>query len=204
MKYLYFLALAAVIPSAAPAQTLTDPSGLSVVKKQWRMTRVTPPNSVLLEDPFDAIDETNRANRDLRTTLRENKLRALKGLPPDLPAMSTDPPPKTERSLKATAAYIYQLRLRNDGAKTIKNVVWEYVFLDPATKAEVGRHRFVSSIHLEPRETEGIAMRLVSPPTGAIDAKTAGKRSSEIYIEQIIIRSVKFDDGTIWQPELRE
>ena len=204
MKYLYFLALAAVIPGTAPAQTLPDPSGLSVVKKQWRMTRVIPSNSVLLEDPFDAIDESNRVNRDPGAVRRENKLRALKGLPPESPTMSTDPPRKTERSLKDSAAYLYQLRLRNDGAKTIKNVVWDYVFLDPATRKEVGRHRFVSRLDLRPRETEGVEMKLVSPPTGAVDAKTVGKKADEIYIEQIIIRSVRFADGTVWQPEQRK
>jgi hypothetical protein len=204
VKYLYFLALATVIPSAAPAQILPDPSGLSVIKKQWSMTRITPHNSVLLEDPFDAIDESNRANREQKTILRENKVRALKGLPTDPSSMTTEPPPRTERSLKASAAYIYQLRLRNDGAKTIRNVVWEYVFLDPASGEEVGRHRFVSRLDLRPRETGGVKMRLISPPTGAVDARTMGKKPGDIYVEQIIIRSVMFADGTVWQPELRK
>ena len=198
MKYLYFVALAAVFPTALAAQGMPDRSGLAIVKKQWKVTRVTPPNSVLLEDPFDAIEESKRSiNRSPSTPTKNNKERL--GQISAAPE-TTEPPARSDKTLKTTMLYSYDLRVRNDNDKTIRYVLWDYVFFDPETKREVGRHRFSSKVNIKPGQAESMTSKLVSPPTGAIDARTAGKKPAELYIEQIVIRSVEFADGSMWKP----
>lgn len=200
MKYLYFLALAAAIPTAAPAQAPPEPSGLSVITKRWRVVSNAPPNSVLLEDPFDAIDRTDLATRDQRTVVRQNKQRAQKGLAPQTTPDSIEPHQTPDRSLKTTSAFTYSIRVRNDGAKTVKLVAWDYVFLDPATNLEVGRHSFVSSIDLKPNKTESVSEKRVAPPTRTVNAAAPGRLLKGSYIEKIVIRSVRFADGSMWYP----
>ncbi len=198
MKYLYFFAFAAAFSTATLSQSLPDPSGLSIVKKQWRITPVVPANSVLLEDPFEAIEVSNRGMRTPVTTSKGNK----EGVPRVASSSpeTTEPPARSEKSLKITMTYSYEMRVRNNNDKTIRRVFWDYVFLDPDTKQEVGRHRINSKVNIRPGKAETMNSKLVSPPTGAVDARTAGKKTSELYIEQIIIRSVEFDDGSIWRP----
>ncbi len=164
MKYLYFLVLAAVFPTALLGQTSPDPSGLGIVKKAWKATRVVPPNSVLLEDPFEAIEESNRTfNRP--AAVPGSKEKADRSVP-HLPE-TTESPKRAERTLKTTMSYSYELRVRNHNDKTIRRVMWDYVFLDPETKGEVGRHRINSKVNIQPGGVQTMTSKLISPPTGA-------------------------------------
>ena len=196
MKYLYFVALAAVFPPAVIAQA-PEPSGLAIVKKEWKATRVFPPNSVLLEDPFAAIDESNRVFKQPSAVPR-SKEKADRSVP--ISPETTEPPKRAEKTLKTTLSYSYELRVRNHNDKTIRHVSWDYVFLDPETNQEVGRHRINSKVNIQPGGVQTMTSKLISPPTGAVDARTAAKKASDLYIEKIVIRSVEFVDGTLWRP----
>lgn len=198
MKCFYFVALAAVFSTALHGQEVPDPPGVAIVKKEWKITRVVPPNSVLLEDPFDAIEESNRTTyRPSGTSTKDNKER-LRQISAALE--TTEPPARPEKTLKTTTSYSYHLRIRNDNDKTIRYVLWDYVFLDPETKQEVGRHRFNSRVNIRPGQAETMTSKLVSPPTGAVDALSAGKKASDLYTEKIVIRRVEFADGSMWRP----
>lgn len=197
MKYFYFVAFAAVFPTALLGQTPPDPSGLAIVNKTWKAIRVVPPNSVLLEDPFAAIEESDRTFKQ-PSAIPRSKEKADIGLP--LSPETTEPPKRAEKTLKTSMSYSYELRVRNENDKTIRHVFWDYVFFDPETKQEIGRHRINSKVNIKPGKTETMNSRLVAPPTGAVDVRSSGKKSSELYIEQIVIRSVEFADGSIWRP----
>jgi len=197
VKYFYFVAFAAVFPTAVVAQSAPDQSGLAIVKKEWKATRVVPPNSVLLEDPFDAIEESNRLFKQPSAVPRtKEKTDQSVSLSPE----TTEPPKRAEKTLKSTMSYSYELRVRNHNDKTIRYVSWDYVFLDPETKQEIGRHRINSKTNIQPGGVQTMKSKLVSPPTGAVDARTAVKKGSDLYIEQIVIRSVEFVDGSVWRP----
>ncbi len=195
MKYLYFLAFAAVLPTATLAQSVPEASGLAVVKKEWRVTYITPKISVRAADPFEATDESDRLERRLAIPPKANigPFRQVSGKP------ETTEASRKERELKATASYVYQLRLRNDNDKTVRYVLWDYVFLDPETRQEVGRRRIESKASIKPGRAETMTHKLVSPPTGAVDVRLLGKKTSEMFIEQIVIRRVEFADGSVWQ-----
>ena len=198
MKYLYFVALAAVLPTASLAQEVPDHSGIAIVKKGWKMKHVTP-NPVLLADPFDAVEQANTASRNARPPEAQIFAGSGNGIPPGFRREPLLPAVYADRS-GGSSVYSYEIQIRNDNARSIKGILWDYVFLDPVTKVEVGRHRFLNTVELKPGKARTIGMRIVSPPTGTVDAKSAGKRTSGMFLEQIIILAVEFSDGTVWQP----
>jgi hypothetical protein len=200
MKYLYLLILLLLLAVETSSQTLSNSSGLSVIHKKWRMTSINPHNSIDNEDPFRVNDEANQSIRDQKNTLRQNVIRQQAGLP-------VIPPPVRQKAIEAekrselSTSYIYQIKVKNNGTKTIKKVVWEYVFFDSNTKQVLGRHRFISNTNLKPRETDTLIMKQFSAPTGSIDAKDAGKKLSNLYVEQVNIKSIQYTDDSVWQSD---
>ena len=175
-------------------------SELSVLKKKWHINSVTPSNSALNEDPFKANDESKQAIQDQKENIRINKIRKSEGKPPE-------PPPFRTKIQEAKAPenistfYTYQIKVQNNGTRTIKKVIWEYVFFDLSTKLEVGRHQFANNTNLKPNETDNFVMKLLSPPTSIVKVNDAGKKLSDLYIEQINIKSIQYADGSVWQAD---
>jgi hypothetical protein len=200
MKYLYLIILLLLLTANASMQTLSNPSELSVLKKKWRITSVNPSNSMLNEDPFQAINETNQAIQDHKDNIRINEIRKRQGKPPE-PRLVRTKTPEAKAPEKISTFYTYQIKVQNNGIRIIKKVVWEYVFFDSTTKLEVGRHQFVNDTNLKPNETDNFVMKLLSPPTSVINANNTGKKISDLYIEQINIKSIQYADGSVWQAD---
>src|SRR5882724_7990617 len=47
-------------------------------------------------------------------------------------------------------SYIYSMKIRNANNKKIEGIAWDYVFMDPNSGAELGRHQFLSYVMAEP------------------------------------------------------
>lgn len=200
MKYLYPVILLLLLTASASMQTLSNPSELSVLKKKWRINSVYPSNPALYEDPFKANNESNQAIRDQKDNTRINAIRRKEGKPPEPPPVRIKAP-EVKVPDRISTFYTYQIKVQNNGIRTIKKVVWEYVFFDSTTKLEVGRHQFTSNTNLKPRETDDFVMKLFSPPTSIINANDAGKKLSDLYIEQVNIKSIQYSDGFVWQAD---
>jgi hypothetical protein len=153
---------------------------------------------VLNEDPFRANKETNQTIQDQKDNLRQNAIRQQSGLPLEAPPVRKRATNIQNRNELSTL-YTYQIKVQNNGTKTIKKIVWEYVFFDSSTNQEVGRHQFISKINLKPRETDSLVMKRFSAPTSSINAKDAGKKLSNLYTEQVNIKSIQYTDNTVWQ-----
>ncbi len=199
MKYLYLSLLLLLFTIEASSQTLADSSGLTVLEKKWRVNSAMSSNPVG-EDPFQSNNEANQKVRDQKDNNQQNRIRQQAGLP------SLAPPVRFRvdnrgRTTDDLVLYTYKIKVRNNGAKTIKQVVWEYVFIDSTTNQEAGRHQFTSLIKLKPREVDELIMIQLSSPIDSVNAKDAGKKFSELYTEQIIIKSVQYADDTVWHAD---
>lgn len=200
MKYLYLLLLLLLLTVETSAQTLSDSSGLSVLQKKWRKISksATSRAPISREDPFRAINETNKAIEDRRADVRDNRIRQEQGLPPEAPRSGAVDRETLNRNISSnsSSSYIYQIKIQNNGTKTIQTVAWEYVFFDSTTKREIGKIKFLSKTNLKPGKTDDLVMSSPSPPTVIIRAK-----DEERYIEQINIKSVQYTDGTVWKAD---
>jgi len=206
MKIINSLLLLLLLVGAASPQAASNPSestptgapGLTVVEQNWRRQVRNP---WMDEDPMRASTDRIELERARQQNMRDNAIRASLGLPP-LP-----PPTRVPRAggsdindmpARPTVEYIYKAKVSNTGSKAVRRLVWEYVFFDPATQKEVGRRRHENRVNIRPGKTANLTGRSISPPTGAIDAKQAGKKPKDQYSEQVVIVRVEYADGSVW------
>lgn len=197
MKILNTVLSVLILAAAVSAQMPPDLSGapdLEVVKLKWhRAVR----NPALDEDPFRANDEQREFERDLRINSRRNRDRAAEGKP--VVATSRPQRPVETASHAPSERYVYSVKIKNTGAKTIRTLEWEYVFYEPKTQEEVGRHRYTSNVNLRPGKTGEVVGESTSTPTGVVDVSKAGKELRDQYSEKVVIHRVEYSDGSSWQ-----
>lgn len=97
--------------------------------------------------------------------------------------------------------YVYSLKVRNAGNKTIQGVAWDYIFLDAAGSKPVGAHQFLSYQKLGPRKSVTFELAMRSPPVTVIEAG-AKKNSRSKFIEKAVIECVLYADGSSWRNAL--
>lgn len=199
MRYLHLLILLLLFTPEISAQTGSDSSGLSVLQMKWHINATDSSNSMLNTDPFQANDEARQAIQDRKDNLRDNEIRRQKGLAPEPPRVRTKNP-ELQYPNEVLTSYTYQIKVQNNGTKTIQSVTWEYVFANSITNEEVGRHAFISKTNLKPSEVGKLVIKLFAPPTRIIDAKNTGKKLN-LYAEHINIKSIQYTDGSIWKAD---
>jgi hypothetical protein len=173
-------------PAAAP--------GLAVLEKKWR-SQVR--NPALDEDPLLANEEQRERERDLRQNQRDNAVRARLGLPQQPPPLRIPTPRPAIGDI--SVQYIYQAKVRNTGTKEVRKLVWDYVFLDASTQAEVGRRRIENKISIRPGKSAELITRTTSPPTGTVSVKQIDKKMREQYAERVEIQRIEYADGSVWE-----
>ena len=198
MKHLYLPVLLLLLTVTAAAQTSDDSSTLSVLQKKWQINAVRTYQSVPNTDPFRANNDFNQRLRDQKDANNANEYQFRNNLPVEAARPrfnNADVLRRNENKL----LYLYQIKLRNNGEKTIKRVVWDYVFFDSQTGEEVGKRRFTSDTDLKPLDTDKIIVSDNIAPIRVIKVVNSGKNPPARYREEVSIKSIEYSDGTIWQ-----
>lgn len=94
--------------------------------------------------------------------------------------------------------YRYKISVRNGGPKAIKLIDWDYVFLDPATQAEVERHQFTSEEKVGAGKEKELSVFKLAPPTRTVSAGASGKKDAPPFAERIVLVRVEYADGSAW------
>jgi hypothetical protein len=100
--------------------------------------------------------------------------------------------------------YQYSVEVRNDDAKRIRWLSWEYVLNDPGSKRELGRHEFASSEKIGSAQRKTLRGRTRSAPSQVVSAERLGKDKVSIYEDHVEFRCVAYDDGTWWHNSLTQ
>ena len=190
---LVLLSFALCASAQAPSKPSAGPE-VTVLQKKWRMDVRNP---ALEKNPLRSIQQREREVALQREDARANENRIRTGLPTLPPRVRVPTPETGPRGLLVT--YIYEVKVRNTGVKEIRTLTWEYEFLEPGTEQVVGRLRIASKVNLGPGKTRNVVVRTRSSPTGTVDATKADKKPSEQYSERVVIRSVSYADGSVWQ-----
>jgi hypothetical protein len=175
------------------AQASSTHPEVSVLEHKWRIDLYNP---ALDKDPLAPSKQRQEDERQQESTARANENRIRQGEP----AL----PPVVRQSAADTGAgrlkvmYVYELKIKNTGRKEIGILTWEYVFSEPDTTHEVGRHQFVSKVSIRPGATRHIVVHATDSPSGTINAARAGKNARDQYSEQIVIRTIAYTDGSVW------
>jgi hypothetical protein len=97
-----------------------------------------------------------------------------------------------------TPFFAYSAKLRNIGLKAIDGIAWDYIFLNPATNAEVGRRQLLRVVKISPDKTANIENLL---PFRALAATSAENQKGQKFVERAVIQCVLYADQTTWKNE---
>lgn len=198
MRVLNLLLLTFLLTCGAAAQTQSrypDAPGVAVVKKSWRVRAVDTSAS---GDPLRASGE-RLEEEAVQKQIEDDYRRS---------GATTTPWPRpqvrwnTLRAQTRAVQYIFEAEIKNTGAKRIRGVVWEYVFLDAAGERELGYRPFASRVNVGPGGSAKLIGRLtkiVNSAAALKEARKAADRTRGKFPELISIRRVEYDDGSVWE-----
>lgn len=198
-RVLILLMSAAFVAPAQTGPTLHE-APVAVLKFSWSKERIDwerDPFGGPLEN-FDEmrararnekrIDDAKRGGGGMATDHATREARADAA---NLKAVRRDKPPRY--------GFLYKATIRNDAAKAIRAVDWDYIFTDAATGEEIGRRRFASEESIGPGKKKELAFFVPNPPAQRISADALDRRERDGLGERVLIVRVVYDDGTVWQ-----
>jgi hypothetical protein len=195
LLFLFAVARVSAQDALPQAADLSGPAPRAeVVEKKWYMEVNNP---AFEKSPFGAVEEVRQTTRNQRAIRRQNEIRARRGLPP-LRTPARAPQPETENG-KSPNIYTYKVKIKNTGEKAIQTLVWDYVFFEAGTEKEVGRLQFLNKTKISPGKTKELSVSSLYPPAETISAAAAGRKTRDQYSEQVIIQSIEYSDGSVWQ-----
>ena len=174
--------------------TASEPKDLTVLEKSWKKTFFVPRGgSSVLGPNEDLIQQTRIEKRAI-----EERDRALPNQPtePRRPAPSPRPiggPPVT--------LYIYKMKVKNTGTKTIRTIDWEYQFLNPDTKELMGSARAMSRVKVAPGTIKELEGQTTRPLTKLVSVDQLGKKEGDQFEERVIIHRIYYTNGPAWRRE---
>ncbi len=186
-------------------QTLVNPqatSDLTVLSHKWTKTRRTTAKGNPNDPPLPAPSLTASASRTAQKADRLND----SGGP-------RDPPPETiegrsavlekivresrSQQSKTLDGFSYGLKLKNESAKQIEVLFWEYQFIDVTTSA-VTRRQFLCGLNLKPGKEKDVVAFSMSGPSRVVSAESLVESKAPLQ-ERVVINRIEYADGTLWQ-----
>jgi hypothetical protein len=187
-----------LLTTSVAAQELSEfanPSDLTVLEKSWRKEYVDsrPRNTNPLQPNEDHMRVTREQKEFIKA--RDNTL-PNQSTEPSMPAPAIKPV-SSEREM--LTFYIYKIKVQNSGAKRIKNIDWEYQFLDPVTQDPLEQRKLTSRLNLLPGKTKVVEHRLTRKPTQVVRADQLDQKLRDQFTERVVINRIVYTDGTVWQ-----
>ena len=94
--------------------------------------------------------------------------------------------------------YVYSLKIKNNSAKVIEAVAWDYIFSDKSSNKELGRHQFLSYQKVSAGESATFKSQLRSPPTRVVQASNSQPKQPR-FAERAIVQCVLYADDSNWR-----
>ena len=190
------LILLVAAAAAAPSRAQEAPP-LEVVKHDWSKERIG-----WERDPFSGVIENFD---DARVRMRnESRVARSKGTPEgdriDREARADQSIIAAQhRSKPARYAFLYKASFRNLAGRPTKTIDWDYVFTDPASGEEVGRHQFTSDQKIGPGKQGGVTVYIAAPPTRAISVDALNAKERDAVKGRVEVVRVLYADGSVWE-----
>ena len=183
-----------LLTTAVSAQdSVSEPKDLTVLEKSWKTTFFVPRrDSNLLRPNEDLIQQTRVEKRVIED--RDKDIHKGTTTERSMPTPRMRPiggPPVT--------LYIYKMKVKNTGTKTIRSIDWEYQFLHPETKELMGSARAMTKVKVAPGKIKEIEGQTTRPLTKLISADQLGKKAGEQFEERVVIHRIYYTDGPAWR-----
>ena len=100
----------------------------------------------------------------------------------------------------SSGAFVYSVRVRNEGAKEVRSFAWDYVFTDHDSKLELGRRSLNAFEKVGLNQTKWIHLRpLPFGPPKLVTVKGLEKNPQAPFDEHVEIKCLLFTDGSGWK-----
>lgn len=183
---LFLALLMATLQICAQAEATAN---IEILKHGWEKVRIDwmkdPLTSPTGENFYEMRTRVSNERRQ-RSPLEERNIssaREEKQKPP--------PPPRY--------VFEYKLAIVNNGSKTIKEIDWDYIFIDSVTGEILGRREFTSVEKIAAGKRKDLRITVSSPPSNRVSVHSLGRNEHEGIIEKPVISRILYDDGSIWQ-----
>lgn len=99
---------------------------------------------------------------------------------------------KTTRGSVYVFKYVSKVVIKNTSDKTIKSLVWHYLFVDPSSQKELKRYKFQVKQEIAPGATETLTKAIALDPKESTKHITTGT-------QKVIISRIEYADGSTWK-----
>jgi uncharacterized protein affecting Mg2+/Co2+ transport len=195
---LLFVALAVIPQAQTPPANSPETTNLSVVKFSWSKERINWEG-----DPFGGPVENFD---DMRVRTRNDKrLEVNKGgveeerVRREVKADAANQQLLRQQRNTARYVFMYKITLRNDGAKPIRAVDWDYIFCEKGTTREVGRREFTSDEKIAPGKSKELTVVARLPPAQIVSVQTLNDKERDALDGRVEIVRVEYADGSVWK-----
>ncbi len=188
-----------ILSAVAYAQSANDPA-IELVKFSWSKERLNwegnpfgGPNENFHQMQFRARSEKRVSDAKRSNSAEVGKLE--KEAKADAAIVESEnknsPPPRYY--------FIYRASMKNLGSKAIKEIDWDYVFIDAVTGDELDRRQFTSVQNIGPGKQKELVFTLPTPPTRRISVQALDKKERVGIEERVVVVRVTYMDGSVWE-----
>lgn len=162
--------------------------GVEIVKHGWDKVRID-----WMKDPLTSPTGENFYEMRTRVSTERRQRSAMEERNISAAREEKQKPPPPPRYV-----FEYRLAIQNTGSKTIKEVDWDYVFIDSVTGEELGRREFTSVEKVAAGKRKELKVTVSAPPTNRVSVHALGKNEHDGITELIVISRILFDDDSTW------
>ena len=98
------------------------------------------------------------------------------------------------RDGKGSTRFMYTAKLKNNSAKTIAAIFWDFQTGDPSDQRNLSIRRFRCGEKIKPNESKSLKV-LSGPPSRTVKANSPAKDPSQ----KVIVGRIEYSDGSSWQ-----
>jgi uncharacterized protein affecting Mg2+/Co2+ transport len=195
---LLLLSSTAAISAQSPTNDVSSLAGVDVVKYSWSKERLN-----WEANPFGgSVESFEDVRRRLVDQRRIERARTTGNV---AEARKVDIEMRAEQVIKSRPpappryAFRYSATFKNTGTKAIKQIDWDYVFLDAITNEVVGRIELGSDDKIEPGKKKDVTFFIGTPPARTISVQALTSNERKALVEHVVLMRVLYADGSVWQ-----
>lgn len=202
---LVFVAIVLVAPvlSAQTTASQSTAADVEIVKFSWSKERLNWQHNPFggPNENFHEMQMRARAEKRLADVKRGGNSVETKKVEQDAKAEVKIAEARRQQENAAVPRYVflYRTSIRNSGTKAIKEIDWDYIFYDVATREELGRRQFTSVQTIGPGKSKELSFMIPTPPTRRISVTSLDKKERIGIEEQVVVVKIIYADGSFWQ-----
>jgi hypothetical protein len=188
-----------ILSAVAYAQSPSDPA-IELVKFSWSKERLNwegnpfgGPNENFHQMQFRARSEKRVSDAKRSNSAEVGKLE--KEAKADAAIVESE----NKNSAPPRYYFIYRASMKNLSPKAIKEIDWDYVFVDAVTGDELDRRQFTSVQNIGPGKQKELVFTLPTPPTRRISVQALDKKERAGIEERVVVVRVTYADGSVWE-----